>query len=136
MTQASKPLPLPTPETQPFWDSCRRHEMELPRCQDCGKFHFYPRAMCPHCWSPNLEWVKASGRGKLYSYVINHRPPPGFEGDAPYVIAIVELDEGVRMMSNLVGVEPDPANLPLDMSLQVSYEDVSDQIAMPKFRPA
>ena len=135
MTQASKPLPLPTPETQPFWDSCRRHEMELPRCRDCGKFHFYPRAMCPHCWSPNLEWVKASGRGKLYSYVINHRPPPGFEGDTPYVIAIVELDEGVRMMTNLVEVEPDPAHLPLDMSLQISYEDVSEQIALPKFRP-
>ena len=136
MAQVVKPLPQPTPETQPFWDSCRNHEMKLPRCQDCGRFHFYPRAMCPHCWSPNLEWVKTSGQGNLHSYIINHRPAPGFEDDTPYVIAIVELEEGVRMMSNLVGVEPDPSMLSLDMALQISYEDVSDQITMPKFRPA
>lgn len=134
--QPRKPLPRPTPETQPYWDGCKRHELLLPRCLDCGRFHFYPRALCPHCWSRNLEWVKATGRGKLYSYVINHRPAPGFEQDAPYVIAVVELDEGVRLMSNIVGVEPDPAKLPLDMPLEAVFEDVSPEVSLPKFRPA
>ncbi|MBI2935551.1 MAG: Zn-ribbon domain-containing OB-fold protein [Chloroflexi bacterium] len=134
--QPRKPLPRPTPETQPYWDGCKRHELLLPRCLDCGRFHFYPRALCPHCWSRNLEWVKATGRGKLYSYVINHRPAPGFEQDAPYVIAVVELDEGVRLMSNIVGVEPDPAKLPLDMPLEAVFEDISPEVSLPKFRPA
>ncbi len=132
----SKPLPVPTPETKPFWDACKRHELMLPRCKDCGRFHFYPRAVCPNCWSTNLEWVKASGRGKLYSYVINHRPAPGFESQAPYVIAIVELDEGVRMMSNLTGVDPDPAKVTVDMPLEVTFEDASPEISLPQFRPA
>lgn len=136
MTTPAKPLPQPTPETQRFWDSCKSHAMELPRCRDCGRFHYYPRALCPHCWSVNLEWVPASGRGKVYSYVINHRPAPGFQDETPYVIAVVETDEGVRIMSNLVGVEPDPANIAVDMPVQVEYDDVSDQITLPKYRPA
>jgi uncharacterized OB-fold protein len=84
----------------------------------------------------DLEWVPASGRGKIYSYVINHRPAPGFQDDAPYVIAVVETDEGVRIMTNLVGVEPDPANISVNMPVQVEYEDVSEQITLPKYRPA
>ena len=136
MVQAQKPLPQPTPETKPFWDSCKRHAMELPRCKDCGRFHYYPRALCPHCWSPNLEWVPASGKGTVYSYVINHRPAPGFQDEAPYVIAVVALDEGVRMMTNLVGVDPDPANITVNMPVQVDYDDVSEQITLPKYRPA
>ena len=81
----------------------------LPKCQDCGKVHFYPRVFCPHCHSHNLTWVQASGKGKLYSFEILYRPfnravkvPP------PYVLAMVELEEGPRMLSNLVNVEPDP----------------------------
>ncbi|MBM3946134.1 MAG: Zn-ribbon domain-containing OB-fold protein [SAR202 cluster bacterium] len=128
-------MPVATPETKPFWDACKRHELMLPRCRDCNKFHFYPRAVCPHCWSGNLEWVRASGKGTLYSYVINHRPAPGFENEAPYVIAIVELAEGVRMMSNLTGVTPDPAKLPMDMRLEVVFEDASPEVSLPKFRP-
>lgn len=108
----------------------------LPRCKDCGRFHFYSRAVCPNCWSSSLEWVKANGRGNLYSYVINHRPAPCFESQAPYVIAIVELDGGVRMMSNLIGVDPDPAKLPVDMPLEATFEDASPEISLPRFRPA
>jgi len=136
MSQAHKPLPQPTPDTLPFWEGCKRHELMLPRCRACNRFHFYPRALCPHCWSPTLEWVKASGRGRLYSYVINYRPAPGFEPDEPYVIAIVELEEGVRMMSNLVDVEPVPAKLPMDMPVAVVFDDVNETVTLPKFRPA
>ena len=135
MTQRERPLPQPTPETRAFWDGCRRGELLLPRCRDCGRFHFYPRAMCPHCWSTSLESVKASGKGRLYSYVINHRPAPGFEDRTPYIIAVVELEEGVRILSNLVGVEPDPARLPLDMPVEVTFEEVSPDITLPLFRP-
>jgi uncharacterized OB-fold protein len=77
-----------------------------------------------------------SGRGKLYSYVINYRPAPGFQDDAPYSIAVVELDEGPRMMTNIVGVPQTPEDLVLDMALEVSFEDVNDEITLPKFRPA
>lgn len=131
----TKPLPQPTPETQPFWDSMKRHQMQLPRCQDCREFHFYPRAFCPKCYSSNLAWEDVSGRGVLETYVINHRAAPRFEEDAPYVIAVVTLDEGPRMMTNLVEAEPDPARLPPDLSLEVVYDDVTDEVTLPKFRP-
>ena len=135
-TTPQKPLPQPTPDTKPFWDGCKEHRLVLPRCQDCNQFHYYPRAHCPHCWSRNLTWEQVSGRGKLYSYVINYRPAPGFQDDAPYSIAVVELDEGPRMMTNIVGVPQTPEDLVLDMALEVSFEDVNDEITLPKFRPA
>ena len=135
-TTPQKPLPQPTPDTKPFWDGCKEHRLVLPRCQDCNQFHYYPRAHCPHCWSRNLTWEQVSGRGKLYSYVINYRPAPGFQDDAPYSIAVVELDEGPRMMTNVVGVPQTPEDLVLDMALEVSFEDVNDEITLPKFRPA
>ena len=135
-TTPQKPLPQPTPDTKPFWDGCKEHRLVLPRCQDCNQFHYYPRAHCPHCWSRDLTWEQVSGRGKLYSYVINYRPAPGFQDDAPYSIAVVELDEGPRMMTNIVGVPQTPEDLVLDMALEVSFEDVNDEITLPKFRPA
>ena len=136
MIKTQKPLPQPTPETQPFWDGCKRHELLLPLCLNCNRLHFYPRALCPHCWSTDLKWVPSSGKGKLYSYVINHRLAPGFEDEVPFVIAIVELEEGVRMMSNLVGVAADPDALPIDLPLEVTFDDVTEEITLPKFRPA
>lgn len=136
MTKTQKPLPQPTPETQPFWDGCKRHELLLPLCLNCNRVHFYPRALCPHCWSADLKWVRSPGKGKLYSYVINHRLAPGFEDEVPFVIAIVELEEGVRMMSNLVGVAADPDALPIDLPLEVTFDDVNEAITLPKFRPA
>ncbi len=135
-TTPQKPLPQPTPDTKPFWDGCKEHRLVLPRCQDCNQFHYYPRAHCPYCWSRDLTWEQVSGRGKLYSYVINYRPAPGFQDDAPYSIAVVELDEGPRMMTNIVGVPQTPEDLVLDMALEVSFEDVNDEITLPKFRPA
>ncbi len=132
----TKPLPQPTPETQPFWESLKRHQMQLQRCQDCRDFYFYPRPFCPKCYSKNVAWEDVSGKATLETYVINHRAAPRFEEDAPYVIAVVTLAEGPRMMTNLVGVEPEPAALPPDMALEVVYDDVTDEITLPKFRPA
>jgi uncharacterized protein len=133
----NRPLPEATPETREFWDGARRHELRIQRCRSCGKAYFFPRPFCPHCSSKDVEWFTASGRGKLHTYVINHRPPPGFRDAAPYVIAIVELEEGPRMMTNVIGVEPAPEYLPADMPLEVTWEhQQSDDVTLPLFRPA
>jgi uncharacterized OB-fold protein len=112
-TARSKAVPVPTPETQPFWDGCAAGELRLQRCLDCGKPYFYPRPACPACGSPNVEWFTASGDATLYSYVISHRPARGFEDDGPYAIAVVELAEGPRMMTSLAGVPRGDMTLPV-----------------------
>lgn len=136
MAAVSRPLPKPTPDTQPFWTAAKRHQLSLPKCTVCGRLHYFPRPFCPYCFSWDLEWVRCSGRGRLYSYVINHRPAPGFEGDAPYVIAVVELDEGPRMMSNLIDIEPTPEAVKVDMPVEIIFYDVNEELAMFNFRPA
>jgi uncharacterized OB-fold protein len=131
----AKPIPQPTPETLPYWESCKRHELVIQRCRDCSKYYFYPRPYCPNCMSANTEWTKVSGRGTLHTYVINQRPAPGFENDAPYVIAIVKLAEGPHLMTNIVDVEPKPENLSVGLEVEVTFDDVSETISVPKFRP-
>lgn len=103
------------------------------RCTACNKAYFPPRPFCPFCGSRDTTVTAASGRGSLYSYVISHLPSPGYE--PPYVIAVVLLEEGVRMVSNLVDVSPEPEALPLDMPLEVTFEARGD-IAVPQFKPA
>lgn len=126
-------VPEPTPETQPFWDGAAAGELRIQRCLDCGRAYFYPRPACPHCGSSTVEWFTASGDATLHSYTITHRAAPGF--DAPYAIAVVELAEGARMMANIVGVEPTPENLVLDMPLRVTFEQRGG-ITLPQFTPA
>jgi uncharacterized protein len=130
-----KPRPAPTPETQPFWDGCAACELRIQRCLDCGQPYFYPRPVCPECGSARVEWFTASGRATLYSYVINHRPAPGFEEEAPYAIAVVQLAEGPRMMTSLIGVPQTPEDLVLDMPLRVMFEQRGD-VSLPVFAPA
>jgi len=132
---ARKPAPRPTPETQPYWDGARVGELRIQRCTECGDHYFYPRPLCPRCGSEAVEWVTASGRATLHSYVINHRPAPGFEDEAPYAIAIVQLEEGPRLMTNLVGVQATPEQLVLDMALEVAFQD-REGTCIPVFRPA
>lgn len=124
---SSLPVPAPTPVTLPFWEATSRQELRIPRCSDCGKAHFYPRTYCPFCSSDAIEWELASGDATLSSYVINYRPAPMFDKDTPQVIALVTLDEGVRMMTNIVGVSPEPESLPLGMRLRVQFEQRGDQ---------
>ncbi len=97
---------------------------------------FYPRAVCPHCLGNDLEWRRVSGRGRLHTFTVVHRGQKGFPIGPPYVIAIVELDEGPRMMTNLVGIDPDPAKLSIGMPVEVVFQDVSAEVALPHFRPA
>lgn len=132
---APKAVPVATPTTRPYWEGTQAGELRLQRCADCGHHFLYPRVRCPKCGSADAPWVRASGRAKLYSYVINHMPAPGWEADGPYVIALVQLEEGPRMMSSLVGVPPDPAHLVLDMPLQVRFE-ARGTMMLPVFAPA
>jgi uncharacterized OB-fold protein len=135
MPPRGKAIPVPTPETQPFWDGAAAGKLRIQRCTDCGAPYFYPRPLCPSCGSGNVEWFTASGDATLYSYVINHRPAPGFEEEAPYAIAVVQLAEGPRMMTSLVGVPATPEALVLDMRLRVAFEQRGD-MALPVFTPA
>ena len=129
-------LPVPQPETDFYWDKARTHELWLMRCDDCGTMYFYPRPICPQCFSRKTGWIQSSGRGTLYAFSIVHRPPiPAFEDLAPYVAALVELEGGARMPTNLVDVDPDPATIRIGMPVEVVFEDASDTIALPKFRP-
>jgi uncharacterized OB-fold protein len=130
-----KAAPKPTPETAPYWEAANRGELLIQRCNPCDRPFFYPRSACPTCASTDITWITASGRARLHTYLINHRPAPGFEDDAPYAIAVVELEEGPRMMTNIVGVPNTPENLELDMPLEVRFEARGDQM-VPVFAPA
>lgn len=129
----TKAEPRPTPETQPFWDGCAAGELRLQRCTACDGGHYFPpRPFCPRCLSDRVEWETVSGRGTLHTYVINHRAAPGFE--PPYAIAVIQLDEGPRMMGNLVNIEQTPEALELDLPLQVTF-DVRGEMHVPVWEP-
>ncbi len=138
------PLPIPTPETAPYWEGAAAGELRIQRCTACGRYYFYPRPFCPHCASDEVEWVSVSGDATLVSYVINYRPVLPFSADEPVIIALVELAEGPRMASNIVGVAPEPEQLTLGMPLAVTFQQrtgrgpARDEITMaiPVFRPA
>jgi uncharacterized protein len=133
MAANSRPLPQPTPETQHFWDGARAGELRLQRCDDCRHVYFPPRPFCPSCGSRSVTVFNASGRAKLHSYVIHHRPVPGFT--PPYAIAVVELQEGPKMMTNIVDCPQTPEALQLDMQLEVTFQAQNETISLPFFRP-
>ncbi len=136
MTDAyTGPIPKPTPETQPYWDAAKQHRLVIQRCADCGLHYFYPRPLCPSCLSRQVVWVEASGRGRLHTFVINQRAPRKFPIAGPFVIGIVELEEGPKMLTHIVDVAPDPAALRCDMPVEVVFEDITAEITLPKFRP-
>lgn len=125
---ASGPVPSPTPETAPFWEGTKAHELRMQQCNSCGKFYFYPRSHCRYCNSEDVEWKTISGKGTLASFVINNRPTPPFDKDTPIIVALIQLDEGPRMMSNIVGVEAKPENLELDAPVEVEFVERGEQV--------
>jgi uncharacterized OB-fold protein len=129
-----RPLPAITPETRHFWEGAKSGELRLQKCAACSHVYFPPRPFCPKCASRDVNVMRASGKATLYSYVIHHRAVPGFT--PPYSIAVVELEEGPRMMTNIVGIEQTPQALQLDMPLEVVFERMSEEISLPLFRPA
>ena len=129
-----KPLPQPNENSRPFWEGTRAHELRLQRCRQCGKHIFYPRAVCPFCLSERLEWVTVGGEGKIYSYTVVRRAMhPAFQDDVPYVLAIVELDEGPRLTTNIVAAALDEVRV--DMRVRAAYDDVTPEITLLKFAP-
>ena len=129
----AKPVPEPTSETQPYWDGCKNHELRIQKCAACGHFQFYPRIYCTKCMSDQVEWVTASGRGKILSYTAVYRPvTKAFAEDVPYVVALITLDEGPQMMSNVVGCPPEKVKI--GMSVEVTFEDWTEDISVAKFK--
>jgi uncharacterized OB-fold protein len=133
MTGYEGPLPRPDKDSKPYWDGARQHELLLQQCSECEKFRFYPRSVCPYCFSDRFEWRASKGRGSVYSFTVIHRAPsPAFRDKVPYVLALIELEEGVRMMSNVI--ECDPAAVRIGRAVEVVFEDLTEEITLPKFR--
>lgn len=126
-------LPIPDPDGQPYYDGLRQGRLLLKHCTACDRPHFYPRELCPHCHSDALDWVPASGEAEVYSYTVVRRPPPHMEGRAPYVVAIVTLKEGPRMMTHVVGCAPEAVHV--GQAVVVDFAKVTDEFTLPVFRP-
>ena len=139
MTQEAPRItpPVPQPESDFYWEKCKAHELWLRHCRACDQTYFYPRDICPGCFSRDTDWVQSNGRGTVHTFCIVHRgPTPAFAAKVPYVPAIVELEGGARMPANLVEVEADPAVIKCGMSVEVVFEDLDENISLPMFRPA
>jgi uncharacterized OB-fold protein len=133
-TQYQKPLPLISSLNQPYWDGLKSREFKLQRCDDCGKVWYPPSPLCPGCWSRNFTWTRLSGRGRVNSWVIFHQSYfKGYDSDVPYNVAEVELDEGPRVLTNLVGIKN--AEIRAGMPVEIVYDDVTAEITLAKFRP-
>lgn len=127
-----KPLPVIDPGTKPFWDAARGHRLSIPHCKACGEHHFYPRELCPHCHSDDIEWTDVSGNGEIYSFTIARKPAgPVFADDVPYVIAMIELDEGPRMLTNILTNDVDSVRI--GDRVKVRFDDVTPEVTLPKF---
>ena len=132
--QPARQLPPPTPESQPFWDACARHELHLQRCDACDRFWFPPANHCQHCWSDRFSWQPLSGRAEVYSFTVFRRAySPELADQLPYVVAVVELEEGPRMVTNVVGCEPDAVRV--GMPVEVTFTDIAEGAALHAFQP-
>jgi uncharacterized OB-fold protein len=129
-----KPLPTPSECSKPFWDACQKQELVLQKCADCGFYRFPPSLLCPRCMSSNCQWTEASGRGRIFTWQVTHSPfYPAW--DTPYVVAIVELDEGPRMHTNIVDCNRE--DLHIDMPVELVFQKIEDQDwYLPRFKPA
>ena len=134
MSGYSKPLPAVQPWTEEFWKATKQHKLLIQECSDCQEKIFYPRKVCPECWSSNLGWSEASGKATVFSHTVTmDMVEPKFMEDLPYVLALVDLKEGVRMMTRIVDCDPEDVHIGMDV--EVAFEDVTDEIALPMFRP-
>jgi uncharacterized OB-fold protein len=131
---ATRIEPPITEEAEGFWDATRRRELVLPWCGHCQRAFWYPRPVCPSCLSPDVGWKPASGRGQVHAVSVMYRPAnPTMAGRVPYAVALVDLDEGVRVMSNVVGVEASEVKVGMDVA--VTWEPMSDGRNLPLFAP-
>jgi uncharacterized protein len=132
MSDYTKPLPKPSPTSRPFWDAAKQHKLQLQKCDACGKFVYYPRDRCPYCFADALKWAPASGRGTVYSYTVVRRSSSRKFMD-PYILAIVELEEGPRLTTNIIAP---PEEVRVAMPVVVHFDDVTPDHTLVKFKPA
>ena len=135
MSGYEKPVPVPSAATEFFWQGCKEHRLRLQRCDACGAFRFPPGPLCPECLSTDWHVADLSGRASLYTFGVYHRMyHPGFKADLPYVVGIIELEEGPRLLSNVIGCAP--GDVRCGMPLKVVFEDVTEAVTLYKFAPA
>ncbi len=134
MADYTKPLPVVNDLNKPHWEGAKRHEFLMQRCKECGHKWFPPFPTCTNCQSTNVEWYKSSGKGTVFSYIVYHQGwLPGYKDSVPYNVAIIEV-EGVRFINNVVGI--DNKAIKVDMPVQVTFEDVTPEVTIPRFKPA
>ncbi len=126
------PRPVPDGDSRPFWEGVAGGELRIQRCDDCAHAVFYPRSLCPHCASERLSWERASGRGAIYSYTVVHQAHGPFADQAPYVVALVQLDEGVRMLTR---IRAEPQSVRIGKRVHVVFERIDDDLTLPYFEP-
>jgi uncharacterized OB-fold protein len=130
-----KPRPIPTPASEPFWDALTDERICLQRCDACGRWVHYPRRRCPHCLSDRLSWQPARAEGSVYTFTVARQPStPLFADEVPQVIAIVELDDGPRVTTTLVGVSPD--DVTVGMRVAAVFDHGDDGVTLLRFRPS
>lgn len=135
MAEYNKPLPLPYADSKGYWEAAKKHELRLQKCSECGRLRFPPSPCCPECLSLNAEWTPVSGKGQVYTFTIFHHVfNPAFKDDVPYATCIIELQEGPRVLSNIVDCRPE--EIYIGMPVEAVFEDVTSEITLPKFRRA
>ena len=133
MPEWNKPLPTISGETTPYWDNCRRGRLLIQKCDSCGEYQFYPRGICANCWSNDIQWITSSGKGTVWTFTVTYQNgTPGFAEDVPYVLALAELEEGVRMFTNIV--DCDPRSVTIGMPVEVTFIQATNQISVPYFK--
>lgn len=133
MTDYAKPLPTLTADNRPFWDACREGRLRLQQCGGCGHVRYPIAPVCPSCLSGDFAWAEVSGRGTVFSYIVFHQAyHPGFKGDLPYNVALVQLEEGPRLFSNIVGTPNDQVRI--GDAVEVVFDPVTPEVTIPRFR--
>ena len=135
MAEYTKPIPEPDPVSQPFWDGAKEGKLMLPRCTDCNRVHWYPRVLCPHCHSRNIEWIEGSGDGYIHTIAIPSTKAGPWGDEAPYVSAYIDLAEGDRMFTVLRGVDAEkPETIKIGAKVRVEFEQASEDVHIPFWR--
>lgn len=135
MNTYRKPLPDTTDGSQPFWDACRRHELVMQECAACGHRRWPIGPACTQCLSPNFTWVKVKGTGEVWSWIVYHQAfNQAFADDVPYNVALIRMDEGHTMISNIVG--RDSSDIRIGQRVEVIFDDIDDNVSIPRFRLA
>lgn len=135
MSEYNLPLPVMTTLSREYWDGCKENKLLYQHCRDCNEVIFFPKYLCPDCMGHDLEWLESAGKGKILTFTVTYESaPPAFMAAVPYAVAIIEMDEGYRMMSNIIECDFDA--LECEMPVEVVFDPVTPEVTLPKFRPS